>query len=474
LAHKIKVKYINNLEKVSSYFWTRAIRTMPDGRYGVNISGKVYPLYRGNFINHDDKNDLSLKECPIAETNEAKAAVGKLPLLDSKFSELVGKNINDQVILKENNDNSITIQVDGKEYDESAIKFNIGEIIHYEDVPGFSFPKYNDDWYIEKRDTGLYVTVNESDSRIENIKGILSNPEKYNCIDVGGGKSTFTPDINEFGEPVYPDDVTLYLPPDPINENIDINKKTFFSRYGEFDFFHSKSFKPAPNNIQYDYFFRFEPTIPENLIKDMFEDILRVSEASKLLHELESFLNHDDVENEQTDELIKKIQTLDKDKSQSDELVNLYSKELEELRDEFIELNNNHQKLINSHESLKERYTKARRRNVTFFEKRMHKYLNIEILPRGLKAVNKHFEDTQKLEDIIYQMDGQDRNMRLKKVHRTKSWKEVDQKISNGYDNQGRLYICMVNNKKIVLIGHKQDQTEDIAFMIKNDPPTLD
>jgi hypothetical protein len=104
----------------------------------------------------------------------------------------------------------------------------------------------------------------------------------------------------------------------------------------------------------------------------------------------------------------------------------------------------------------------------------MHKYLNIEILPRGLKAVNKHFEDTQKLEDIIYQMDGQDRNMRLKKVHRTKSWKEVDQKISNGYDNQGRLYICMVNNKKIVLIGHKQDQTEDIAFMIKNDPPTLD
>ena len=32
----------------------------------------------------------------------------------------------------------------------------------------------------------------------------------------------------------------------------------------------------------------------------------------------------------------------------------------------------------------------------------------------------------------------------------------------------------MVNNKKIVLIGHKQDQTEDIAFMIKNDPPTLD
>ena len=444
MSYKIKVKYLNNLGKVSSYFWKRAIRRTPDGRYGVKVAGKIYPLYRGNFINHDDKNDFSLKECPKTKKKEAKEAVEQLPLLASN-----------------------PVEWDGK-------KFNIGEVIHYEDVPGFSFPKYNDDWYIEKRDTGLYVTVNESDSRIENIKGILSNPEKYNCIDVGGGKSTIAPDINEFGEPEFPDDITIYLPPDPINENIDINKKTFFSRYGEFDFFHSKSFKPAPNNIQYDYFFRFEPTISENLIKDMFEDILRVSEASKLLHNLESFLNHDDVETEQTDELIKKIQTLDKDKSQSDELVNLYSSELEELRNEYIELNNNHQKLIKSHEDLKKRYTKARRTNVTDFEKRMHKYLNIEVLPRGLKAVNKHFEDTQKLEDIIYKMDGQDRNMRLKKVQKTKSWKEVDQKISNGYDNQGRLYVCILNNKKIILIGHKQDQPEDITFMIKNDPPTLD
>ena len=64
---------------------------MPSGRYGVNISGKVYPLYRGNFINHDDKNDLSLKECPITETNEAKEAVEQLPLLESKFQSLLAK-----------------------------------------------------------------------------------------------------------------------------------------------------------------------------------------------------------------------------------------------------------------------------------------------------------------------------------------------------------------------------------------------
>ena len=33
----------------------------------------------------------------------------------------------------------------------NRLKFNIGEIVHYEDVPSFSFPKYNDDWFIEKK-----------------------------------------------------------------------------------------------------------------------------------------------------------------------------------------------------------------------------------------------------------------------------------------------------------------------------------
>ena len=31
--------------------------------------------------------------------------------------------------------------------------------------------------------------------------------------------------VNEYGEPVYPDDVTIYLPPEPINETVDLSKK---------------------------------------------------------------------------------------------------------------------------------------------------------------------------------------------------------------------------------------------------------
>ena len=478
MSYKIKVKYLNNLGKVSSYFWTRAIRSMPNGRYGVNISGKVYPLYRGKFINHDDKNDLSLKECPITEINEAKEAVEQLPLLESKFSELVGKNIRDQVILKENNDNSITVQVDGKEYDESAIKFNIGEIIHYEDVPGFSFPKYNDDWFIEKRDTGLYVTVNESDGRIENIKGILSNPEKYTCIDVGGGKSTVIPDINEYGEPVYPDDVTIYLPPEPINETVDISKKTFLSRYGEFDFFHSKSFKPAPNNIQYDYFFRFDPALSEALVKNMFEDILRVSEASKLLNDLEAFLNFDNLaetSEPDTEALSKKLQVLDMEKSQSDELANLYANEYEEMKNAYDELSLKYKKLSEKYENSEKKLAIAKRKIISQFERSMDRYSNINLLPRGLKAVDRHFKDTQKLEDVIYKIHSKDSYISYKNVQKTKHWKEVTHKISNGNDNQGRIYTCVLsNNKIIILVGHKQEQSEDIEYLIKNDPPDIE
>ena len=69
-----------------------------------------------------------------------------------------------------------------------------------------------------KKGTGLYVTVNESDGRIENIKGILSNPEKYTCIDVGGGKSTVIPDISNYGE-LYPENV-FYLPQSQLTKQL--------------------------------------------------------------------------------------------------------------------------------------------------------------------------------------------------------------------------------------------------------------
>jgi len=53
----------------------------------------------------------------------------------------------------------------------------------------------------------------------------------------------------------------------------------------------------------------------------------------------------------------------------------------------------------------------------------------------------------------------------------TKYWEEVPKKISNGVDNQGRLYICKHGNQPAILIGSKQQQSEDFIYLQKNDPP---
>jgi len=53
-------------------------------------------------------------------------------------------------------------------------------------------------------------------------------------------------------------------------------------------------------------------------------------------------------------------------------------------------------------------------------------------------------------------------------------FKKAIRAMSNGYDNQGRVYSCIINNQKVILVGHKQEQSEDIAYLIKNDPPNLE
>ena len=131
-------------------------------------------------------------------------------------------------------------------------------------------------------------------------------------------------------------------------------------------------------------------------------------------------------------------------------------------------------KLSRKHEDIQKKLARAKRQIITQFERNMSRYQNINLLPRGLKAVDKYFEDTNKLEDIIYKIHSNDSYVTYKNVQKTKHWKEVTQKISNGYDNQGRVYSCVFNNQKIILVGHKQEQSEDIAYLIKNDPPNLE
>ena len=162
-------------------------------------------------------------------------------------------------------------------------------------------------------------------------------------------------------------------------------------------------------------------------------------------------------------------------KSQSDELANLYAKEYEEMKNAYDELSLKYKKLSEKYENSEKKLAIAKRKIISQFERSMDRYSNINLLPRGLKAVDRHFKDTQKLEDVIYKIHSKDSYISYKNVQKTKHWKEVTHKISNGNDNQGRIYTCVLsNNKIIILVGHKQEQSEDIEYLIKNDPPDIE
>jgi len=503
MSHKVKVHYIDESNNVSTYFFPRSIRQMQEMTAGVNISGRVYPLYQGNFINlrEPEENTRKSTECPLMQRDEALSKLSRLhapmfsdtainflapdkskPLNEVLNSDKQNTDIDTKtnsqakpIEIQVNTNNSSQLRVIEEDQEPREI---LVKQIHYSEIPNFSFPKYEEDWYFERSFYYSYVTVNESDERIDNIKAILSNPGDYECLDAnparGAIRHTDTT-VNIDNETIeLPPEITTYLSPGPINSSIDSTKKTFLDRWGEFDFECKKSYRPAPNNVQYDYWFRFDLDIPDDLIKNMFEDILRVTEAAKHLISLESFLSHD---KEAHDSIS------DKDMSEElkiyEELANSYISDNDELNDKIQriieEKKATEKKLQKSEEEnrrLKEKFNNFKRKEAAVFEKNLERYFaKFYFLQRGMKTVQRYYQSTEKLEEILQLLHNKSKDIGLKRVMNTKYWEEVPKKISNGVDNQGRLYICKHGNQPAILIGSKQQQSEDFIYLQKNDPP---
>lgn len=497
MSHKVKVHYIDESNKVSTYFFPRSIRQMQEMTAGVNISGRVYPLYQGNFINlrEPEENTRKSTECPLMQKDEALSMLSRLhapifsdtainflapdkskPLDEVLNSNKENKESDTQTNLQKkpieiqvntNDPNQLRMVQGDKEPQEFAVKQ-----IHYSEIPNFSFPKYEEDWYFERSFYYSYVTVNESDERIDNIKAILSNPGDYECLDAKAARGAIQHADTETIE--LPPEITTYLSPGPINSTIDTTKKTFLDRWGEFDFECEKSYRPAPNNVQYDYWFRFDLDIPDDLIKNMFEDILRVTEAAKPLISLESFLIHDQEVHDSIS---------DKDISEElkiyEELANSYISDNDKLNEKIqriIEEKKSTEKKLqksqDENKKLKEKLNKLKRKESAAFERNLERYFaKFYFLQRGIKTVDRYYQSTEKLEEILQSLQNKSKDIGLKKVMNTKYWEEVPKKISNGVDNQGRLYICKHGNQPVILIGSKQQQSEDFIYLQKNDPP---
>jgi len=495
---KVKVNYINKSNEIATYFFSRAIRSMKNGIPGVNISGQVFPLYQGYFIdvNELDENKLKVNECPFMSKKEAIKKIGLLPMpffnsvaMSYAQDEIKNKtaplkdvlNKQDQSINKEQSEKNFR---ENQEHFSTKINnllnpdegFHVGKLhrINYSDIPGFSFPQYEKDWFFERSVYYSYVTVNESEDRIDHIKSILRSPSEYECIDVGGGRSNAEPLYKDDGEVKFPEKLPVYLAPDPINESIDATKKTFKDRYGEFEFECKRSYRAAPNNVQYDYWFRFDLSISDDLLKNMFEDILRVSEAAKILS-LESFLQRDQ-------EFEKEADTISDNQSQYselEELANLYAADNDELKqslDKAIESNKRIEELNSTlkknNEILKDKIAKLERKELANFERNLETFLpNFDFLERGMKSVKRDYQSTKKLQEVLHLVHEKSKNIGFKKVRNTKYWQEVDKEFSNGVDNQGRIYFCKQELKTYILTGHKQNQDEDFIYLQKNDPP---
>ena len=510
MSHKVKVHYISDAGEVKTFLWSRAIRQMDNMIPGVNISGKVYPLYRGNFINLKESRENILKstECGFMHTDDAKSELTRLPeplfnnfamsFLSSDKSQPLNK-----VLTKEPESLNVVpapielqVQVDDPSKlrvvyeNEEPYDFLIKKL-NYSDVPNFSFPKYGEDWYFERSYYYSYVTVNESAERISNIKSILSNPGDYECLDAVAARSAaefLPPVLADDNKLDWPSEINSYLSPGPINDDIDITKKTFLDRWGEHDFECKKSYRPAPNNVQYDYWFRFDLSVSDEVIKNMFEDILRVAEATKLLVKLESFLHHDyedsatSTEDNIAEEVkieLEKLNLLKQEATTNEELANSYSsendelnKKIEKILEQYRSLDGKYMKKKEENRHLKEKLNNLKRKELAAFERNLERYFSkFYFLQRGMKTVQRYYQSTEKLEEVLQLLYRKSKDLGLKKVMNTKHWEEVPKKISNGIDNQGRLYICKHGNQSLILIGSKQQQSEDFIYLQKNDPP---
>ena len=97
MSHKVRVHYINQSNEITTYFFSRAIRSMKNGIPGVNISGNVFPLYSGNFIDVNELEDKKLKvnACPLMPEKEA---IEKMQFLPSPFFSDLAIQKNKEII----------------------------------------------------------------------------------------------------------------------------------------------------------------------------------------------------------------------------------------------------------------------------------------------------------------------------------------------------------------------------------------
>jgi len=442
------------VRKENKLFLKRQVRKLPDGQAAVVYRGNVHSLYQGNVI-LANSHSATIEQASVVDQEEALALLADLEPLILPAAELVSEY--------------------GLWYEQEGVRRL----------------QFKEDWNLDLRQYYSYIVFNQDEEFASIAREILTNPSQYSVLERGllfGSGSEIKNGISEA--------IIYRYPPK------DSSHQSFEDRYGDLDFEFRESFQKASDGIQYSYWFRFDPSIDKELLMELAQELFDISASSKI-NGLDDFFSLENSRRTQDskDTIDRNIDTLqDKDFIQEKERLvqqitrleeqlessqdDTFLEDLIEKEDEVEGLLVSVVELENENEVLKEELAKSKHTEKILKSKLDDEsrellklcFPNVYFLEkRTLRSLRKDYSSKEAVVREAQSILSATGNSR--RVRGTTHWLEVTKKISNGTDNQGRLYFCKLSDNQVshaMLISHKSQQDFDIDYLKKHDPPRLD
>ena len=523
----------NDSKKLKKLFFQRSIREFAN-KPAIQYNGRFYavsPMYEEAKligVQFNPNNSLGVSK-GSGKTNEhiTPERAKQILALEKKIEEKIYDinksqgfdvhNKKEQSINKPQSTNDIPIPkevftdifISNIQYENESFDIKQLNRIYYKSI---NVPEFGKDWFIERTDWYAYVLVNndsvdlidENDEvfqtitpRLDTVSDILENPNYYSLPRAAYIKElSYSREHDAFNKARLLGEVLEYTCKTPFKEvmtnvPVELEKdKTFYEKWGKIEFEERASVRPSTNNIQYDHWFRFDLSISDETLKKIFTDIFEIYdweginialepvEYRSLPVILDRYLTQPKVFKEKP---IYKKTSLD---DETEEWVDVLEKENTEINQEIRklkavnnELNSDKNKLTNQITELTKKINNFKSNESKRIEEDLRLFQKtIIFLPNGIKTL-KGFSKPDKFYEILLDLICDEVNLPKKKAERTDNWLEIDKKISTGGDDQGRIYYTKTgrdDRKYIVLIGHKQNQKQDIEYLRRDHKKDLD
>ena len=433
-----------------------------------------------------------LADCPLVNSDEAKAMLQLLvpisnldinPQVIESYDELT-KDIS-EFVFTDPIKISMSLTSEAKEVSIQP-KINLHQ---------FALPQFNDEWFIERTKWYAYVLINkdaisQTDDRIDFISTMLDEPRSFrlpNSSYFHIDHTIFNNIFIEKSSDTQPQNCLTSFKEFLLDEPIELSKhETLYDKWGEIDFEERDSIRPSVNGIIYDHWFRFDLSYSDKDLQDLFHDLFSIysmnSVSPNILSVERGFQVIGDAALRPKIYLTPpKLNILESEidinawTSVLETENELVSKENKALKEQLDETTINKMLAEESLAVLKNDIEKFKERHKKQIDNMLKTFFGQEIvlLRRG-KKVLRNFESPDGTFKILQQLIRDESSVVKKKANRTNHWLEIDKKINNGQDEQGRLYVYKTNSEPtrfVILVGHKQDQKSDIEYLRKNDPP---